>query len=66
MSWVLVFGFTLGTSAYLLVNRLVLEARYGFAASGLLLLIVLLNNGERQPRRHMPHMPPVIRGRKNR
>jgi predicted unusual protein kinase regulating ubiquinone biosynthesis (AarF/ABC1/UbiB family) len=70
LTLVLAFGFTLGTSAYLLVNRLTLEARYGFAASGLLLLVLLLKNRGAPPsgalrRGHVPHPPPVIRGRRN-
>ncbi|NLU49184.1 MAG: AarF/ABC1/UbiB kinase family protein [Syntrophomonadaceae bacterium] len=41
LAWALVFGFSVVTSAYLLVNNLVIEARYGFALSGLLLVVIL-------------------------
>ncbi|MGD0153089.1 MAG: AarF/ABC1/UbiB kinase family protein [Thermacetogeniaceae bacterium] len=61
MTWVLAFGFTLGTSAYLLVNNLAIEARYGLAASGLLLLVIFFSSGSGPRRRHIHHLPPLPR-----
>ncbi len=64
LAWVLAFGFTLGTSAYLLVNNLAIEARCGFAASGVLLLAIFLSSGTGQGQQHRRihrHPPPLPR-----
>jgi predicted unusual protein kinase regulating ubiquinone biosynthesis (AarF/ABC1/UbiB family) len=59
--WVLAFGFTLGASAYLLVNNHPAEARYGLAAGGLLLLVMLFGSGGGPRRRRIHHPPPIPR-----
>ena len=60
LTWMLAFGFTLGASAYLLVNNLAIEARYGFAFSGLLLLAIILGSGSGQQRRRIHRHPPPL------
>jgi predicted unusual protein kinase regulating ubiquinone biosynthesis (AarF/ABC1/UbiB family) len=59
----LTFGFILGASIYLLVNHYLIEARYGFAVSALLLVWLLFPNGGGPRRRHIHHPPPISRRR---
>ncbi len=59
----LTFGFILGASIYLLVNHYLIEARYGFAVSALLLVWLLFPNGGGPRRRHIHH-PPDFRSRR--
>jgi predicted unusual protein kinase regulating ubiquinone biosynthesis (AarF/ABC1/UbiB family) len=64
LTWVLSFGFVLGSSDYLLINHYLIEARYGFAVSVLLLIALIFNNSGGSRRQRLHHPPQVRRNRK--
>ncbi|MGE5415827.1 MAG: ABC1 kinase family protein [Acidobacteriota bacterium] len=60
LAWAVVFGVTLGSSAYLMVNHLVLEARIGFCVCAAVFIILLFKS--RIPgRKHAPHPSIMIK-----
>jgi hypothetical protein len=61
LTWVMAFGFVLGSSDYLLVNHYLALARYGFAVSAVLLIALIFNNSGGRRRRRIPHPPPFRR-----
>lgn len=62
ITWALVFGFTLMTSAYLLVHNYNREAYSGFGMALIFLLLLLRNvRGSGTRRRKAPHPPVMVR-----
>ncbi len=59
VTWAVAFGFTLLTSAYLLVNGLTKESYWGFGSAGVFLILLLINSRFRRGRKRAPH-PPVM------
>lgn len=58
LAWALTFGFSIATSAYLLVNGMDLEARIGFGFAALV-FVILLRSTRQSKRKNRPH-PPII------
>ncbi len=58
-AWAVAFGFTLLTSAYLLVNKLTQESYWGFGSAAVFLILLLINSIPR--RRRAPHPPVMVK-----
>ncbi len=65
INWAVAFGFTLFTSAYLLVNQKTPESYWGFGMAGVFLLLLLMNSRSRSRRgsKRAPHPPVMVKRR---
>lgn len=61
LTWAIIFGFSLLSSVYLLVNHITPAAYWGFAFTAICFIFTLSNSRPRRHRRRAPHPPAGVK-----